>query len=432
MIKVVGVHFRNAGKVYYFDPKDLDLKMMDRVVVETARGIELGTVMTDPRDLPEEKVTQPLKAVIRKATEEDEVRERKNRDKEEDAYKKCKELIAKHELDMKLVGAEYTFDNSKLLFYFTSDGRVDFRELVKDLAAVFRTRIELRQIGVRDETKILGGIGMCGREVCCKTFLSDFSPVSIKMAKTQNLSLNPTKISGLCGRLMCCLNNEEETYEYLNKQMPKMGDEVETKDGIHGVVTSLSILKQKVRVVYEDNGIKDAREYSVSDITVIAHKKKGQPQQPKKDKSEEHVEKELEEILDVKSENLETALKYESVPQQPEKVDASESSEQKSDQKFDQKQNKKRNKKRKRFDQNEKIDKQDRTERADKSDRNEKSDRQEKKPYKKNGEKRNDKNGGKKPQFDGRRNKQNFKRRHRHNRPDENGAPKKFDGNENA
>lgn len=286
MIKVVGVHFRNAGKVYFFDPKGLELNMMDRVVVETARGIELGTVMTPPRDMEEEKVTQPLKAVVRKATEEDEAKERKNRDKEEDAYKKCKELIAKHELDMKLVGAEYTFDNSKLLFYFTSDGRVDFRELVKDLASVFRTRIELRQIGVRDETKILGGIGMCGREVCCKTFLSDFSPVSIKMAKTQNLSLNPTKISGLCGRLMCCLNNEEETYEYLNQQMPKMGDEIEAKDGTRGVVTNLSILKQKVKVVFEENGIKDAREYSVSDITVIGHKKKGQPQQPKKEKAE--------------------------------------------------------------------------------------------------------------------------------------------------
>lgn len=390
MTRVVGVHFRNAGKVYYFDPKDLDLKMMDRVVVETARGIELGTVMTNPKDLPDEKVTQPLKAVIRKATEEDEVKESKNRDKEEDAYKKCKELIAKHELDMKLVGAEYTFDNSKLLFYFTSDGRVDFRELVKDLASVFRTRIELRQIGVRDETKILGGIGMCGREVCCKTFLSDFSPVSIKMAKTQNLSLNPTKISGLCGRLMCCLNNEEETYEYLNKQMPKMGDEVEANDGIRGVVTNLSILRQRVRVVFEENGIKDAREYSVSDITVIGHKKKGQPQQPKKEKVEEKPA--VDEVIveeDIDLEALEAIQDFKE-PEQKE-----------------QKPKNKRNKKRK---------------------------------VKKNFDKTNknadevNKNEGKNQRSDGHRNNyQNRKRRHRHNnRNDGNANAPKTNGNENA
>lgn len=393
MTRVVGVHFRNAGKVYYFDPKDLELKMMDRVVVETARGIEMGTVMTAPRDLPDEKVTQPLKEVIRKATEEDEEREQKNRDKEEDAYKKCKELIAKHELDMKLVGAEYTFDNSKLLFYFTSDGRVDFRELVKDLASVFRTRIELRQIGVRDETKILGGIGMCGREVCCKTFLSDFNPVSIKMAKTQNLSLNPTKISGLCGRLMCCLNNEEETYEYLNKQMPKMGDEVKTNDGITGVVTNLSILKQKVRVVYEENGIKDAREYSVSDITVTGHKKKGQPQPSKKEKLEEAPQQD--EILDVE----ETVFLE---PEESENISLQEEKGEKREKKAKNRRNNKKPKQKKNF---------------DKSNKTEKSEEN------KDGAK-NMKNGGH------RNNNQKFKRRHRHNKNDRN-TPK-TNGNENA
>ena len=224
MARIVGVHFRNAGKVYYFDPKDLDIKMGDKLIVETARGVEMGTATLPPQDVEDDKVVQPLKEVIRIATEEDLVKEVENRAKEDEAYRKCKELIMKHELEMKLVEAEYTFDNNKLLFYFTAEGRVDFRELVKELAGIFRTRIELRQIGVRDETKVLGGIGICGRELCCKSYLTDFSPVSIKMAKTQNLSLNPTKISGVCGRLMCCLKNEEETYEYLNSKLPGIGD----------------------------------------------------------------------------------------------------------------------------------------------------------------------------------------------------------------
>ena len=242
MVKVVGVRFRSAGKIYYFDPAECDMKVGTHVIVETARGVEYGTVMIAPREVADDKVVQPLKSVIRVATKEDEKQERRNKEKEKDAFKICLEKIAKHKLEMKLVEAEYTFDNNKLLFYFTADGRIDFRELVKDLASVFRTRIELRQIGVRDETKILGGIGICGRELCCKSYLSEFAPVSIKMAKEQNLSLNPTKISGVCGRLMCCLKNEEETYEYLNSRLPNIGDTVTTIDGVRGEVQSVNVL----------------------------------------------------------------------------------------------------------------------------------------------------------------------------------------------
>ena len=203
MIKIVGVRFRNAGKVYYFDPKDYKIKPGDHVIVETARGIEYGTVTGKVQEISEEKVVQPLKTVVRVANGEDDARAQRNREKEREAMAICKEKIRKHNLEMKLIDAEYTFDNNKVLFYFTADGRIDFRELVKDLASVFKTRIELRQIGVRDETKIMGGIGICGRSLCRHTFLSEFAPVSIKMAKEQNLSLNPTKISGVCGRLMC-------------------------------------------------------------------------------------------------------------------------------------------------------------------------------------------------------------------------------------
>ena len=266
MIKVVGVRFRNAGKIYYFGPGNLDLKAGMHVIVETARGVEMGTVMTDPRSVPEEEVVQPLKPVTRIATEADEKNALKNREKEKEAYRICLEKIAKHKLDMKLVDAEYTFDNNKLLFYFTADGRIDFRELVKDLAAVFRTRIELRQIGVRDETKIMGGYGICGRQLCCHTFLSEFAPVSIKMAKEQNLSLNPTKISGVCGRLMCCLKNEEDTYEYLNSRLPNVGDTVTTDDGLKGEVSSVNVLRQLVKVLVEVNDEKELREYHVEQL----------------------------------------------------------------------------------------------------------------------------------------------------------------------
>ena len=244
MVRVIGVRFRTAGKIYFFDPGKLDIKKNDHVIVETARGIEYGTVVGDPREEEEEKVVQPLKAVLRVATPKDDEQEASNKQREKEAFKICLEKIRKHNLQMKLIDAEYTFDNNKVLFYFTADGRIDFRELVKDLASVFKTRIELRQIGVRDETKILGGIGICGRPLCCHTHLSEFAPVSIKMAKEQNLSLNPTKISGVCGRLMCCLKNEEETYEELNRRLPNVGDYVTTEDGLKGEVHSVNVLRQ--------------------------------------------------------------------------------------------------------------------------------------------------------------------------------------------
>lgn len=267
MIKVVGVRFRTAGKIYYFDPQQYDIKLNDYVIVETARGIEYGKVMIAPTDMPDDKVIQPLKPVIRLATPEDEKTEARNREKEKEAYHICFEKIQKHKLEMKLVDAEYTFDNNKLLFYFTADGRIDFRELVKDLAAVFRTRIELRQIGVRDETKILGGVGICGRPLCCHTFLSEFAPVSIKMAKEQNMSLNPSKISGVCGRLMCCLKNEEEAYEELNSHLPNVGTRVKTPEGLSGEVQSVSVLKQRVKVIVMlENDEKEVRDYAVEEL----------------------------------------------------------------------------------------------------------------------------------------------------------------------
>ena len=267
MVKVVGVRFRSAGKIYYFDPAECDMKVGTHVIVETARGVEYGTVMIAPREVADDKVVQPLKSVIRVATKEDEKQERRNKEKEKDAFKICLEKIAKHKLEMKLVEAEYTFDNNKLLFYFTADGRIDFRELVKDLAAVFKTRIELRQIGVRDETKILGGVGICGRPLCCHPYLSEFIPVSIKMAKEQNLSLNPTKISGVCGRLMCCLKYEEETYEDLNSHLPSVGDYVTTDDGLKGEVHSVSVLRQQVKVVVTvGRDEKEIRDYRVDQL----------------------------------------------------------------------------------------------------------------------------------------------------------------------
>lgn len=234
MTKVIGVRFRPAGKIYFFAPGNLEIKTGDKVIVETARGVEFGSVVTGPKEVEDNKITPPLKSVIRIATTEDVKKEEKNREKEKEAFEICLEKIRKHGLEMKLIDAEYTFDNNKVLFYFTADGRIDFRELVKDLASVFRTRIELRQIGVRDETKIRGGIGICGRPLCCHTYLSEFAPVSIKMAKEQNLSLNPSKISGVCGRLMCCLTNEEEVYEEANSRLPGIGDHVTTPEGLRG------------------------------------------------------------------------------------------------------------------------------------------------------------------------------------------------------
>lgn len=267
MITVIGVRFRRAGKVYYFSPGKLEVKAGQHVIVETARGTEYGHVVMGNREVDDSKVIQPLKSVLRMATPEDEATEKANRQKEKEAFKICLEKIRKHELQMKLIDAEYTFDNNKVLFYFTADGRIDFRELVKDLASVFKTRIELRQIGVRDETKIMGGVGICGRALCCHSYLSEFIPVSIKMAKEQNLSLNPSKISGVCGRLMCCLKNEEETYEVLNSKLPGIGDYVTTDDGLKGEVHSVSILRQLVKVVVTVNGDeKEIREYKVGQL----------------------------------------------------------------------------------------------------------------------------------------------------------------------
>lgn len=266
MTKVIGVRFRQAGKIYFFSPGKLEIKTQDRVIVETARGVEFGKVVTGPKEVEDDKITQPLKSVIRIANEEDYKKEEKNREKEKEAFNICLEKIRKHGLEMKLIDAEYTFDNNKVLFYFTADGRIDFRELVKDLASVFKTRIELRQIGVRDETKIMGGIGICGRTLCCHAHLSEFVPVSIKMAKEQNLSLNPTKISGMCGRLMCCLKHEEETYEYLNRKLPNVGDYVTTDDGLKGEVHSVNVLRQLVKVLIENNDEKEIREYKVEQL----------------------------------------------------------------------------------------------------------------------------------------------------------------------
>ena len=266
MVKVIGVRFRAAGKIYFFDPGKLTIEKGDNVIVETARGVEFGTVVGEPKEVEDDKVIQPLKPVVRVATEKDKKQEEENKVKEKKAFEICLEKIKKHELDMKLIDAEYTFDNNKVLFYFTADGRIDFRELVKDLASVFKTRIELRQIGVRDETKIRGGIGVCGRPLCCHTHLPEFIPVSIKMAKEQNLSLNPTKISGVCGRLMCCLKHEEETYEELNKKLPNVGDFVNTTDGKRGEVQSVNVLRQLVKILVEVDDEKEILEYHVDSL----------------------------------------------------------------------------------------------------------------------------------------------------------------------
>ena len=274
MVKVIGVRFRQAGKIYNFDPLDFKIEVGNHVIVETTRGIEYGKVVQGVQEKNEEDVIMPLKPVIRVATEEDDKIAKQNKDKEKKAFFICKEKIKKHGLEMKLIDTEYTFDNNKVLFYFTADGRIDFRELVKDLASVFKTRIELRQVGVRDETKMLGGIGICGRPLCCSTYLSEFIPVSIKMAKEQNLSLNPTKISGICGRLMCCLKNEQEAYEYLNSNLPNVGETVKTFDGLKGEVKSVNVLRQKVKIVIEQNDEREEREYSVNELKFKPKKKK--------------------------------------------------------------------------------------------------------------------------------------------------------------
>lgn len=268
MTKIVGVRFKPAGKIYYFDPAGFEIKKDKFVVVETARGIEMGEVIIEPCDIKDENVIKPLKSVLRLATDEDIKNREKNKEKEKSAFQICEEQIKKHNLEMKLVEVEYTFDGSKVLFYFTADGRVDFRDLVKDLAAIFKVRIELRQIGVRDETKTIGSIGVCGRSLCCSQFLGEFEPVSIKMAKEQGLSLNPTKISGACGRLMCCLKYEQETYEELLKITPRVGAIVKTPMG-KGEVESVNLLRGLVKVKIDSEREKALHEFSVSEIKVL-------------------------------------------------------------------------------------------------------------------------------------------------------------------
>ena len=293
MVKIIGVRFRNVGKIYYFNPKNFQVSPGEHVIVETARGVEYGTVVLGPKEVDDNEVVQPLKDVIRVATPKDDAKAESNRKKEKEAYQICLQKIRAHELEMKLIDVEYTFDNNKVLFYFTADGRIDFRELVKDLAAVFKTRIELRQIGVRDETKILGGMGICGRGLCCHTYLSEFAPVSIKMAKEQNLSLNPTNISGVCGRLMCCLKNEQETYEYLNKRLPNTGDTVTTPEGIKGEVQSVNVLRQLVKVIVDIEDEKEIREYKVEELKFRPKHKKDKVKLSKEEMKElEKLERE--------------------------------------------------------------------------------------------------------------------------------------------
>lgn len=354
MIKVIGVRFRTAGKIYFFDPLQFKVKRGDHVIVETARGVEYGTVVCAPKEVEEDKVFQPLKAVLRVATERDDEQERANKKKEKEAFHICLEKIRKHNLEMKLIDAEYTFDNNKVLFYFTADGRIDFRELVKDLASVFKTRIELRQIGVRDETKILGGMGSCGRPLCCHTHLSEFIPVSIKMAKEQNLSLNPTKISGVCGRLMCCLKHEEETYEELNRNLPHVGDFVHCDDGAKGEVQSVNVLRQLVKVVIEVDDEKEIREYKADQL----HFKR----RHKKEKLEVH-DKELEQLEELEKQEQQEKAEKTSKPhkqERPEKQD--------------------------RFQRHERSERQDRPEKQQKADRAERQERQGRMPKHEKGE----------------------------------------------
>lgn len=268
MVEIIGIRFKEGGKIYYFDPVNLKFQKDEMAVVETVRGVEIGKIELSNREIPEEEAVLPLRPVIRKATDEDIKKLDEIRKKEKNALEICEQKIKEHNLDMKLVDVEYTFDCSKILFYFTADGRVDFRELVKSLASVFKTRIELRQIGIRDQAKMLGGIGICGRQLCCKSFLTDFHPVSIKMAKEQNLSLNPTKISGCCGRLMCCLKYENDTYEEMLKYVPKVDALVKTPDG-KGKVVDSNVLTGIIKVKLESNEISAPQSYSYKDVTIL-------------------------------------------------------------------------------------------------------------------------------------------------------------------
>jgi len=276
MKEIVGIRFKKGGKIYYFSPENIQANVGDMAIVETVRGIECGEVVIANRNIDDSQFNSPLKPIIRLADEKDLENVAKNKQREKEAFRICEEKIRSRKLKMNLVEVECTFDNNKLLFYFTAESRVDFRELVKDLASVFRTRIELRQIGVRDEAKVLGGLGICGREFCCKSYMGDFQPVSIKMAKEQGLSLNPTKISGTCGRLMCCLKNEQETYEYLNSRLPGINDQVTTPEGIKGVVQSVNVLRQTVRVLFEDGDLKEVKDYPTDQLKFKPRKRKVQ------------------------------------------------------------------------------------------------------------------------------------------------------------
>ena len=296
METIIGVRFRTAGKIYHFSPGQLTIAKGQHVIVETARGMECGRVVTGPEEIEPAPDAPPLKVIQRIANAHDLQRVEDNRKHEKEARVICKKKIREHGLPMKLVSVEYTFDLNKIIFYFTADGRIDFRDLVKDLASVFRTRIELRQIGVRDEAKMMGGIGICGRPLCCHSYMADFVPVSIKMAKEQNLSLNPTKISGVCGRLMCCLKYEQDTYEYLNSRMPSVGEKVKTPDGIIGEVKSVSVLRQLVRVVIDNGEEKELREYTVDDLRL----------KPRQKKDVKLTEEELRELKDLEDSGDET------------------------------------------------------------------------------------------------------------------------------
>lgn len=284
MVEVIGVRFRTNGKIYFFSPKNFPVKTGDHVIVETIRGVEYGTVVVGKREMEEGEMVAKLKPIIRIATQKDDAQQARNQEKCKSAFNICLKKIEKHKLHMKLIDVEYTFDNNKLLFYFSADGRVDFRELVRDLANEFKTRIELRQIGVRDEAKLLGGIGICGRPLCCHTHLSEFASVSIRMAKEQNLSLNPSKISGVCGRLMCCLKNEQETYEYLNSKLPSVGDYAVANNGYKGEVQSVNVLRQKVKmVITNDEGEKEVVEYKVEDLKFTPRHRKNRNNLPKEE-----------------------------------------------------------------------------------------------------------------------------------------------------
>ncbi|MCR5198533.1 MAG: stage 0 sporulation family protein [Prevotella sp.] len=317
MSNVIGVRFRNAGKMYWFSPGEYELKRGDAVIVETSRGKEFGTVVVPPHEVEDQKVVQPLKEIIRPANRIDIEQEMSNREKERDAFLTCREKIRERGLDMKLILAEYTFDNSKILFYFTADERVDFRQLVKDLAGIFKTRIELRQVGVRDESKMIGGYGICGRDLCCHAYLSDFAPVSIKMAKEQNLSLNPTKISGTCGRLMCCLNNEEEVYEEINKRMPNVGDTATAPDGSVGEVISVNVLRETARIVVEVGDEREVHEYPASELQFVKsnHRRRKKPKLDLTRKPDQKTAKE-QAIKNAKEQAIQAAMERQQAEQE--------------------------------------------------------------------------------------------------------------------